>query len=130
MRNWSFSQTLTLFAAAGFALVAVQVTLFHYRGNFRNWTMWTPVISAPLAALLLTYYALAPSPGARTLTTWFLWIEALAGLGGFAMHARGIGQRVGGWSTINNVLTGPPIVLPLTLSAFSLLGLMALHLRF
>jgi len=126
---WTFGRTLALFTSLGFALVATQVSLFHYRGNFRSWTMWTPVITAPLAAILMFWYGLYPAAGLRTLLTWFLWVEAFAGLGGFGMHARGVTQRLGGWG-LNNVLTGPPIVLPLTLSAFSVLGLMALHVRF
>jgi hypothetical protein len=125
---WSLNRVVLLFAALAFLLVAVQVSLFHYRGNFRHWTMWTPVIGAPLAALLILGYLFAPAPGLRVLLTWFLWIEALGGLGGFGMHARGITQRLGGFG-MNNVLTGPPIVLPLTLSAFSLLGLVALYWR-
>ncbi|HYF94628.1 MAG TPA: hypothetical protein VD969_20645 [Symbiobacteriaceae bacterium] len=129
MSAWPLSRMLLLFTALGFALVATQVSLFHYRGNFRNWTMYLPVVTAPVAALLLAWYAFAPGAGLRAFITWFLWIEAVAGLGGFGMHARGITQRVGGFG-MNNVLTGPPIVLPLTLSAFSLLGLMALYWRF
>ncbi len=126
--HWTFGRTLALFTALGFAMVATQVSLFHYRGNFRNWTMWGPVISAPIAALLLLWYGLYPAAGLRAFTTWFLWVELFAGFGGFGMHVRGVTQRLGGWG-LNNVLTGPPVVLPLTLSAFSVLGLMALHVQ-
>lgn len=126
---WSLNRMLFLFAAIGFGLIGLQVTLFHYRGNFRNWSMWIPVITAPIAALLTGWYALAPFPYMRPVITWFLWAEAFGGLGGFGMHARGIAQRLGGFQ-MNNVLTGPPITLPLTLTAFSLLGLVALYWRF
>ncbi|HYF81067.1 MAG TPA: hypothetical protein VD973_28475 [Symbiobacteriaceae bacterium] len=125
---WTLNRMLILFTALAFAMVGTQVILFHYRGNFRHWTMYTPVVGAPLAALVLAWFAFFPSATLRLLLTWVLWIEAFAGLGGFGMHARGIRQRLGGF-VMNNVLTGPPIVLPLTLSAFSLLGLMALYWR-
>lgn len=123
--HWTMARWLILFAAAGFALIGTQVTLFHYRGNFRNPTMWAPVITAPLLALLLLWYGLAPTRGLQVLLVWLLWVETFAGLGGFGMHLRGVSQRLGGVG-LNNILTGPPIVLPLTLSAFSALGLMAL----
>jgi hypothetical protein len=126
--SWTLSRMLVLFAALGFALIGTQVSLFHYRGNFRHWTMYIPVTGAPLAALALGWLAFYPSLTAKTVVIWILWIEVFAGLGGFTMHARGIRQRLGGF-VMNNVLTGPPIVLPLTLTAFSLLGLMALYWR-
>jgi len=129
MSAWPLSRMLILFTALGFALVGTQVSLFHYRGNFRHWSMYIPVVAAPAAALLLAWYAFSPFAGLRLFVTWFLWAEVLGGLGGFGMHARGITQRLGGFG-MNNVLTGPPIVLPLTLTAFSLLGLMALYWRF
>ncbi|HWI64134.1 MAG TPA: hypothetical protein VNT75_20035 [Symbiobacteriaceae bacterium] len=125
---WTLNRVVVLFAALGFALVGTQVSLFHYRGNFRHWTMYTPVIGAPVAALSLAWYAFFPSALVQTVLTWILWIEAFAGLGGFGMHARGVSQRLGGF-VLNNVLTGPPILLPLALSAFSLLGLVALYWR-
>lgn len=125
---WTLNRMLVLFTALGFAMVGAQAFLFHYRGNFRHWSMYTPVIGAPLAALSLIWFALFPSAAMRTAVTWILWIEVFSGLGGLTMHARGIRQRIGGF-VMNNVLTGPPIVLPLTLSAFGLLGLMALYWR-
>lgn len=126
--GWTLNRLVVLFAAVGFAMVGTQVSLFHYRGNFRNWTMWIPVVGAPTLALLLGAYALFPATALRPVVVWALWLEAASGLGGFTMHARGVAQRLGGFH-LNNVLTGPPIVLPLTLTAFSLLGLMALFWR-
>lgn len=128
MLHWPLHRMLILFTALAFALVGTQVSLFHYRGNFRHWTMWIPVTTAPAAAVLLALYAFYPSTGFKLFMTWFLWAETVGGLGGFSMHARGVAQRLGGFG-MNNVLTGPPIVLPLTLTAFSLLGLMALYWR-
>jgi hypothetical protein len=126
--GWTLSRLVLLFAAVGFTMVAVQVSLFHYRGNFRHWSMWIPVISAPILALLVAGYALMPSPLYRPLVVFALWAESLGGLTGFGMHVRGVTQRLGGFG-LNNVLTGPPVVLPLTLTAFSLLGLMVLYWR-
>jgi hypothetical protein len=126
--GWTLNRLLVLFAAAGFALIGTQVSLFHYRGNFRNPTMWVPVITAPIGALLTLWYAVAPIPVLRPILVWFLWAEAAGGLGGFGMHARGVAQRLGGFQ-LNNVLTGPPIMLPLSLTAFSLMGLAALYWR-
>lgn len=125
---WSLHRILLLLSGVAFALIGLQVSLFHYRGNFRHWTMWTPVISAPVLAVLLLWQAFIPGRTLALALGALLWVEAGAGLGGFAMHARGVTQRVGGWG-MNNVLTGPPVVLPLLLTALSVLGLLALYGR-
>jgi len=56
--GWPTDRILILFSALAFALISVQVGLFHYRGNFRHRVMWGPVLSAPLLALI------CPGPGA------------------------------------------------------------------
>lgn len=54
------------------------------------------------------------------------WFGMVAGLIGFYKHFRGVGQRVDGYR-LHNFLVGPPVILPLFVSAFSALALLALH---
>ncbi|MZP30195.1 hypothetical protein GTO91_10790 [Heliobacterium undosum] len=125
--GWPVDRLLILFTSIAFAMVAVQVTLFHYRQNFRHYAMWGPVIGLPVAALIGLALTIRDAPIWRWLFFFALVAELGSGLAGFYYHAKGIGQRVGGWG-VNNVMVGPPPVLPIMVSALSLLGLLALYL--
>ncbi|WP_066633754.1 hypothetical protein [Desulfolucanica intricata] len=126
--GWPISRVILLFTAIALLIIFVQVTLFHYRQNFRHWAMWGPVIGAPVIgflALALTFYNL---PWLRTMTTLFLAVGVLSGAAGTVMHVRGVGQRVDGYK-MQNFLIGPPITLPLMVAAMSVLGLIAIYWR-
>lgn len=125
--GWPIERILILFTSLAFAMVAIQVSLFHYRQNFRHYAMWGPVIGLPIAALVGILLAWRESTTLRWLFFILLWAELASGLMGFYYHSRGISQRVGGWG-INNVMVGPPPVLPVMISALSVLGLLALYL--
>ncbi|MDD2421557.1 MAG: hypothetical protein PHC60_00040 [Heliobacteriaceae bacterium] len=127
LSSWSTGQILIAFTAVAFLLVTIQVTLFHYRQNFRHYAMWGPVIGLPLAALAGLMLTWQNTPFWYWVFLVLLWVELASGLVGFYLHSRGITQRVGGWG-INNVLIGPPPVLPLMVSALAVLGLFALYL--
>lgn len=126
--GWPWDRVIILFTGVALMMIGLQVFLFHYRQNFRNWVMWVPVIHTPLAgitAVLLTFYNL---PVLRYVFVVLLAAGFLAGLGGFILHFEGVGERVDGYR-INNFLVGPPITLPLMVTAMSLLGLIALFWR-
>lgn len=123
---WSIDRVLILFVSLAFLIMGIQVTMFHYRQNFRHPSMWGPVIAAPVffvAGIVLTCYNV---PGLHTLFLVLMWIGVIAGLIGFYFHFRGVGVRVGGWA-LRNFLIGPPITLPLMFSALSVLGLIAVY---
>ncbi|KAB2952373.1 hypothetical protein F9B85_09470 [Heliorestis acidaminivorans] len=125
--GWPIERYLILFTSIAFLLIAVQATLYHYRQNFRHWAMWGPTIGLPVAALvgfLLTWRDLSIL---RWLFLILLVVELFSGLSGFYYHGRGVSQRVGGWD-INNVMVGPPFILPLMVSGLSIFGLLALLL--
>lgn len=126
--GWPLSRVLFLFTALAFLMIFLQVTLFHSRQNFRHWAMWAPVIATPLLGVLLLALAFYNAPWLRTLTALLLSVGVLAGLGGFALHVEGVGERVDGYK-MQNLLVGPPITLPLMVVAMSALGLLALYWR-
>ncbi|MTV48093.1 hypothetical protein GJ688_03740 [Heliobacillus mobilis] len=125
--GWPIDRVLIFFTSVAFVLVAVQVTLYHYRQNFRHWAMWGPVLGLPLAAAIGIALTVWDSVLLRWLFLFALIGELASGLMGFYYHSRGISQRVGGWE-VHNIMVGPPPILPVVVSALSLLGLLALYL--
>lgn len=124
--GWPIERMLFLFVGLAFALMFVQVTIFHSRQNFRHWAMWIPVIETPLFAFLAFVLAFYNAPWLRWTFALLLWIGLAGGVYGAYLHTIGVGQRVGGYSQGQNFLVGPPIILPLMISALSGLGLLAL----
>lgn len=126
--GWPISRVLLLFTAIAMFMIFIQVTLFHYRQNFRHWAMWGPVIGTPVIgifALTLSFYNL---PWLRTATTLLFAVGILSGAAGTVMHVSGVGQRVDGYK-MQNFLIGPPVTLPMMVAAISVLGLIALYWR-
>ncbi|MDW7672950.1 MAG: hypothetical protein SCK28_00290 [Bacillota bacterium] len=126
--GWPLSRILLLLVGLILLAITLQVTMFHYRQNFRHWAQWVPVLGAPIFGL----FAMAAT---FINQEWFNWVlTALLGVGllasilGFTLHFHGVGERVDGYR-INNFLVGPPIVLPMMIGAMSLLGLLAIFWR-
>lgn len=126
--GWSINRMLYLITSVMFAAVFIQVTLFHYRQNFRHWAMWGPVLGTPALALIALTLFFVDLAWLRYIFVVFLVVGAAEGLGGFYYHVTGVGKRVGGYK-FNNFLTGPPPMLPLTVTVVSLLGLIAVYWR-
>lgn len=126
--GWPVSRVILLFTSLALFMIFAQVTLFHYRQNFRHWAMWGPVIGAPLIGLLALVSSFYYAPWLLTATAFFFVIGVLTGATGFAMHVNGVGQRVDGYK-MQNFLIGPPITLPLMVAAMSILGLISIYWR-
>ncbi|MBL0385950.1 hypothetical protein JJB07_04730 [Tumebacillus sp. ITR2] len=126
--GWPLERVLLLLLGLIFFAIFVQVTLFHYRQNFRHWAMWVPVIEAPLAALFcVTYVFFAPAWVWLTLVV-LLTAAFFSGMVGSFLHWRGVGERVGGYE-MRNFLVGPPVALPAMITVTSLIGLLVLFWR-
>lgn len=124
--DWSLARVFILAMGLLFLVIFVQVTLFHYRQNFRHWSMWIPVLGTPIFGLCLVLFTFYNASWLLSLLTVLLAIGIIAGLFGSFMHIRGVGQRVDGYK-LRNFMIGPPLTLPALVSAVSLLGLIALH---
>ncbi len=126
--GWPLARILMLFAGLGLLIIFIQVTLLHYRQNFRHWAMWGPVIGAPLIGVLALALALFNLPWLQTGVAVLFVIGIITGVGGFVLHVEGVGQRVDGYR-MHNFMVGPPVTLPLMVAAMSVLGLFALYWR-
>lgn len=124
--GWPIERVLFILVGVLFIGIFVQVTLFHYRQNFRAASMWIPVIATPLLALSVLALSLFNTEWLRLANLILLCVGVVAGLYGFVRHLMGVRQRVSGW-TLENFMVGPPVVLPLTIVLTSAFGLLALQ---
>lgn len=125
---WTIERVLILFVSLVFLFIGIQVTMSHYRQNFHHKSMWIPVIATPVFFIVGMILVFCNAPWLRSVFIILMWIGVLAGLMGFRYHFRGVGLRVGG-RTFHNFLIGPPIILPLLITALSALGLIAMYWR-
>lgn len=126
--GWPISRVILLFTSIALLMIFLQVTLFHYRQNFRHWAMWGPVIGTPVIGILTLALSFYDVPWLRTTTALFLVVGLLTGAAGEIIHINGVGQRVDGYK-MQNFLIGPPLTLPLMVAAMSVLGLIAIYWR-
>lgn len=124
--GWSLDRVMIFALGLLFLVVFVQVTLFHYRQNFRHWSMWIPVIATPVFGLSLICYAFYNAAWLLSVLTVLLSVGIAAGAYGSYVHVQGVGERVGGFE-LRNFMIGPPLTLPALISANSLLALFALY---
>ncbi len=68
--GWPLSRVILLFTSLALLVIFVQVTLFHYRQNFRHWAMWGPVIGAPVIGLLKAAAKLLPPRQSEFYYNW------------------------------------------------------------
>lgn len=125
--GWPLERMLLVIVGLAFILLFVQVTLFHSRQNFRHWAMWLPVLATPIDGIVSLFLVFYPVTWMRLLFSILMWTSIGAGVYGAFLHASGIRQRVGGFSESQNFLVGPPIILPLMISAMGAVGLLALY---
>lgn len=125
--GWPVERILFLFLGVVFLAIFVQVTLMHGRQNFRRWAMWLPVLGTPTAGLLALSLVFFNGGALRVLLAAVCAVVGVAGLIGTYFHWDGVGHRVDGF-TLSNFLIGPPVMLPVMVTAMSVLGLIILYL--
>ena len=122
--GWDFQRFYVGFVGVAFALLGLQVLLFHWRAAFKKWTMYGPVLLAPLLAAAGVVGAVSRdgSVGWAVLAVFALGV--LDGLVGIVEHTRGIAGRIGGFS-LRNLVAGPPVLLPVMFTALAFSGALA-----
>ena len=129
VRTGRFERALAGLTAIGSLITAAEIYFEHDSASFGNKLMWIPVVLGPVGAV-----AGVAGVASRTLAKTALPIASTAivanGLQGFYLHARGIGQKSGGWRNLPyNLEMGPPLLAPLLVTLVGGMGLLAAVLR-
>jgi hypothetical protein len=123
--GWPFARVYMLLVALAFVVIGLQVLLFHWRAAFRRWTMYGPVLLAPVIVLAGVVGALQRDGALGWIVLSVFALGIVDGLIGIVEHLRGISRRIGGFS-LRNLMSGPPPLLPVAFMALALTGLLAL----
>jgi hypothetical protein len=123
--GWPFARLYMLLVALAFAVVGLQVLLFHWRAAFRRLTMYGPVLLAPVIVVAGVAGALKRDGLLGWIVLAVFALGIVDGLVGIVEHLRGIGRRIGGFS-LRNLMSGPPPLLPVAFMALALTGALAL----
>jgi hypothetical protein len=123
--GWPFARLYMLLVALAFAVIGLQVLLFHWRAAFRRWTMYGPVLLAPVLVLAGIAGAIQRDGALGWIVLAVFALGVVDGLVGVFEHLRGIARRIGGFS-LRNLMSGPPPLLPVAFTALALTGALAL----
>ncbi len=129
IREGRFQRSLAAIAAASAVLSGIEVGYQHQRAGFGNPFMYTPLALTPPLVLSGLAVALGSRAG-RAMLPAASALTLADGLVGFALHARGVARKPGGWRIpVVNVVMGPPLFAPVLFGVSGYLGLVASFLR-
>jgi hypothetical protein len=118
-------KTLAATTALSVSGLAFEIYLEHYKGSFGDKWMWTPLALTPP----LTAAGIAGVFSERAAKTWLPALSALYALDGAIgvwTHFRGVQKRPGGFGEPTyNLVMGPPLLAPGSLTLVGALGLLA-----
>jgi hypothetical protein len=129
VRTGRFERSLSALTAAGALVTAAEIFFEHDRASFGNRLMWLPVVLGPIgaAAGVAGFFS---ERAAHTVLPITSAVIVANGLQGTYLHARGIGQKPGGWRNARyNLEMGPPLLAPLLVTMVGGMGLLASVLR-
>lgn len=129
VRTGRFERTLAALTAGGAVITTAEIYTSHDSASFGNRMMWWPIVIMP--TLVPTGIAAVFSHrAAKTVLPIASAIVVANGLQGTYLHARGIGQKPGGWKlAAYNLEMGPPLFAPLLAALVGGMGLLAAILR-
>jgi hypothetical protein len=122
---WSLPRVLTLILGIGYLMIWMQITVWHARGKFHKWQMWIPVIALPLFSVVAIVLSIWPLLVLGWIHTVLSILAIVVGAYGGTLHIIAIKHRTGGFK-FENVMAGPPFVLPFTVGAFGLIHILLL----
>jgi hypothetical protein len=129
IRTGHFERLLSALTGAGALVTAVEIYFEHDRASFGNRNMYLPVVLGPVG-LAAGIAGVVSRTAAKTTLPAVSALIVANGLQGFVLHARGIGQRPGGWRLARyNIEMGPPLFAPLLVTMVGGMGLCAAILR-
>lgn len=129
LRSGRAQQMLSAATAASALPLCAEVFMNHYGGSFANKWMWSPIALLPA----LGAAGIAGVVDERAARTWLPGAAGLVtvnGLLGEYFHARGISRKPGGFSEPTyNLIQGPPLLAPGSLTMVGAIGLVAALMR-
>ena len=129
VRHGRFERSLSALTAAGALVTAAEIYFEHDSASFGNRLMWLPVALGPVGAAA-GVAGVVSERAARTALPLASAAIVANGLQGTYLHARGIGQKPGGWHNARyNIEMGPPLLAPLLVTVVGGMGLLASVLR-
>ena len=129
VRHGEFGRSLSILTGLGSIITAVEIYFEHDKASFGNRWMWAPIALGPLGAAAGIAGMASPRASHTALPIASAAIVA-NGLQGTYLHARGVGQKPGGWRNAKyNLEMGPPLLAPLLMTMVGGMGLLASILR-
>ncbi|SDM29598.1 hypothetical protein SAMN05216360_101466 [Methylobacterium phyllostachyos] len=110
------------------ASVLFDSSLEHYRGQFFNRAMYTPIVVSSITLASSLHGAGDTDPGRSHVRHAAQALAGLTGLVGFGFHAYNVGKREGGYS-FQNLFYAAPIGAPMALTLAGVLGVAAERVR-
>lgn len=124
-----FERSLSALTAAGALVTAAEIYFEHDKASFGDPWMWAPVALGPIGAAA-GIAGVVSRRMAKTALPVASAVIVANGLQGTYLHARGIGDKPGGWrNTRYNMEMGPPLLAPLLVTLVGGMGLLAAILR-
>ncbi len=102
--------------------------LEHYRGQFFNRAMYTPIVVSSVTLASSLHGAGDTDPGSSHVRHAVQALAGITGLVGFGFHAYNVGKREGGYS-FQNLFYAAPIGAPMALTLAGVLGVVAERVR-
>lgn len=129
LRHGRAQQMLSAATVVCAAPLGLEVYMNHYGGSFGNKWMWSPVaLTPPLVAAGIA--GVRSERAARTWLPLFSGLLAANGILGTYFHGRGVARKPGGFSEASyNLVMGPPLLAPGSLSMVGSIGLVASVMR-
>jgi hypothetical protein len=129
VRHGEFGRSLSILTGLGSIITAAEIFFEHDKASFGNRWMWAPVALGPLGAAAGVAGMVSTRASHTALPIASAAIVA-NGLQGTYLHARGVGQKPGGWHNARyNLEMGPPLFAPLLMTMVGGMGLLASILR-
>ncbi|WP_420605376.1 hypothetical protein [Novosphingopyxis sp.] len=108
--------------------VLIDSAMEHYRGNFHNKAMWTPLITSSLSIAVSVHGLSDKRHGAHRARDIIYAAAGLIGVIGTGFHLYNVTKKVGGFDW-QNIFYSAPLGAPAAMSLAGLMGFMAERVR-
>jgi hypothetical protein len=108
--------------------VLIDSAMEHYRGNFHNKAMWTPLVTSSLSIAVSLHGLADRRHGAHPVRDSIYAAAGLVGIVGTGFHLFNVTKKVGGFSW-QNLFYSAPLGAPAAMSLAGLMGFLAERVR-